>query len=292
MTWEETIISIRKQPEFADLVEKAYFDEDLVLNVERFRSSAEYVETKKIIREFTGSNTGLKILDIGSGNGISAVSFSLDGNEVTAVEPDPSDTVGSGAIRKLISHFKLSKFSVVDTYAEKLPFPDSVFDVVYVRQAMHHANDLRLFVREAARVLKKGGLLLTVRDHVVFDRKDKQLFLESHPLQKYYGGENAYSVQEYTGAIQASGLKVQRILGHFDSIINYFPMLEMDVKSLKTNRNTLIENSLKSKLPSFLANIPFVKKGYAQYVEYKLGPVLNERLIPGRMYSFIAVKPA
>ena len=33
MTWEETIISIRKEEGFKDLVEKAYFDEDLELNV-------------------------------------------------------------------------------------------------------------------------------------------------------------------------------------------------------------------------------------------------------------------
>ena len=34
-----------------------------------------------------------------------------------------------------------------------------------------------------------------------------------------------------------------------------------------------------------------VKKYYSQYAEYKLWTVLNEKTIPGRMYSFIAIKP-
>lgn len=37
MNWEETIIKIREDPAFGDLVRDAYFDEDLIANVERFR---------------------------------------------------------------------------------------------------------------------------------------------------------------------------------------------------------------------------------------------------------------
>lgn len=291
MTWEETIISIRKQPEFSDLVEKAYFDENLVLNVERFKSSREYAETKKIITEFYSSTSRIKILDIGSGNGISTISFALDGYEVTTVEPDKSDTVGSGAIRKLIEHYKLSNVLVADTFGEKLPFESNTFDVVYIRQAMHHANDLNKFVSEAARVLKRGGLLLTIRDHVVYNAKDKQWFLDNHSLQKYYGGENAFSFNEYKYAMESAGLKIKNVLKHFDSIINYFPMEGTDIDRLKKEREKLIEDSLKRKLPPFLSGNFWVKSFYSQYVETKLGPVLNEEKIPGRMYSFIAVKP-
>lgn len=291
MTWEETIIQIRKQPEFAEMVEKAYFDANLVLNVERFRASKEYAETKKIIAEFYPSSSRIKILDIGSGNGISAISFALDENHVSAVEPDRSETVGSGAIRKLAEHYQLPGFTVHDIYAEKLPFESNEFDLVYIRQAMHHAHDLKKFVSEAARVLKKGGLLLTIRDHVVYDAKDKQWFLDTHPLQKYYGGENAFSYNEYKYAMEAAGLKIKRVLKHFDSVINYFPIEKSVVQRMEANRETLIRESLSRKLPSFLLKNSLIKKYYSSYVESKLGPALNEATIPGRMYSFIAIKP-
>jgi ubiquinone/menaquinone biosynthesis C-methylase UbiE len=290
MTWEETIIQIRKQPEFSELVAKAYFDEDLVLNVERFKASREYAETKSIIAGFYPDTAGLKILDIGSGNGISAISFALDGNCVTVAEPDTSDTVGSGAIRKLIKHHRLSNVRVADSFGERMPFESAEFDMVYIRQAMHHANDLNKFVSEAARVLKPGGLFLTVRDHVVFDKKDKQWFLDSHPLQKYYEGENAFTEQEYRDAMEAAGLKIKKTLRCFDSAINYFPMNENDLHRLKKNRENLIAGSLAKKLPLFLSNNHSIKKYYSKYVESKLGPVLDEKTIPGRMYSFIALK--
>ena len=289
MTWEATIIQIRKQPEFSELVEKAYFDENLVLNVERFKSSEEYVETKKIISDFSLFPTK-KILDIGSGNGISAVSFALEGNDVTAVEPDKSETVGSEAIKKLKEHYRLSNLSVIDSFGENLPFENCSFDLIYIRQAMHHANDLKKFISEAARVLKPGGLFLTVRDHVIYDEKDKKLFLETHPLQKFYGGENAFTFQQYKSAITKAGLKIVSVLRHFDSIINLFPNTLSDFDDLIKKREHLVKSSLKNKLPYFIARNSVVERIYSAYVDFKIGKPLNEKNIPGRLISFIAVK--
>ena len=290
MTWEEIIIKIRTQPEYKELVEKSYVDENLILNIERFKSSEEYSETKKIITKFFGHEEKKKILDIGSGNGISAVSFALDGNAVTAVEPDKSVTVGNVAIQKLISHFSLSNLYVIDSFGEKLPLDDNSFDLVYIRQAMHHANDLKKFICEASRVLKKGGLLLTIRDHVIYDENDKKWFLDSHPLHKFYKGENAFTFDAYKSAIQSAGLEIKKVLKHFDSVINYYPMNEKDLEKLIANRKKMIDESLGRNLPSFIAKNSIVKKLYSAYIENKLGPPLNEKIIPGRMYSFIAVK--
>ena len=89
MTWEETIKFIRTKEEFKDLVKLAYLDEDLIQNVELYKAGDEYKEICKIIKTHV-SNEG-KILDIGCGNGISSVSFAIDGFQVTAVEPDSSE---------------------------------------------------------------------------------------------------------------------------------------------------------------------------------------------------------
>ena len=291
MTWEEIIIQIRKQPEFSELVEKAYLDADLVLNINRFKSSDEYSETKKIISSHFASFPAKKILDIGSGNGISAVSFALDGYEVTAVEPDKSETVGSGAIRWLKERHHLSNLSVLDSFGEELPFQDNWFDMVYIRQAMHHARDLKKFISEAARVLKKGGLFLTIRDHVVYNEKDKQWFLENHVLQKFYGGENAFTLKEYKSAMKSAGIEIKKVLKYFDSPINYFPEKKETVTAKTKSRDEWMRASLRKKLPSFLSSRKLIAGLYSRYINYKLGEAVNENEIPGRMYSFIAVKP-
>ena len=117
MTWEETIQFIRTHPAFAELVEKAYFDENLSLNLERFKGSEEYKETIRLINHFSpGAKT---LLDIGSGNGISAAAFAMDGYLVTASEPDKSETVGAGAIRKLKNKYALSNLEIFEDFAEE-----------------------------------------------------------------------------------------------------------------------------------------------------------------------------
>ena len=130
-----------------------------------------------------------------------------------------------------------------------------------------------------SRVLKKGGLFFTVRDHVIYNEKDKAWFLENHPLQKYYGGENAFTSNEYKSAIQSAGLILQKELKFFDSVINYFP----DSAENMQNRRKKIESELKKNLIFKI----FSKKRRLQADKILLE---SEKSIPGRMYSYIAIK--
>src|SRR5690606_16827324 len=134
------------------------------------------------------------------------------------------------------------------TYAEELEFDSETFDVVYVRQAMHHAHDLGKFISEAFRVLKKGGILFTIRDHVVFDEEDKKIFLQTHPLHKFYGGENAYTSEEYKGAMKAAGFTVLQEIKYYDSVINFWPITEQHVKELPLIMEKKLKEELKRKL--------------------------------------------
>lgn len=289
MTWEETIKFIRTQSEYKWLVEKAYFEEDLPLNVERFKNSDEFIETIALLSKYKRFVPGLKLLDIGSGNGISAVSFALNGINVDAVEPDLSETIGTGAIKELKQHYKLNNLNVYEGFAEELAFQDNVFDVVYARQCMHHAHDLKKFLSECARVLKKGGILLTVRDHVVFNKADKKWFLENHPLQKFYGGENAFSAREYKAAMIDAGLEIKEELKYYDSVINYFPLSSMDKENAEKKSMEFASEVVKRKLGA-LAEINLFRSIVLKYVERKLGKVNDENKIPGRMYTFLAIK--
>lgn len=289
MTWEQIIIQIRTEPKYAPLVDLAYFEADLPLNIERFRSREEYRETLNIIRK--NAPDARRILDVGAGNGVASVAFALDGYEVTALEPDPSLTIGVGAIKSLKEHYKLSNLKIEESYGESMPFPDASFDVVYVRQAMHHAADLPRFVKECARVLKPGGLLLTVRDHVIYNEKDKDWFLRSHPLHSFYGGENAFTFDQYSDAIKNAGISISTVLRHYDSVINYFPEDPNQISTRAKEREDLITTNLGKKLP-LIGKLQPVKSWYRNRLLQSLGPANDERKIPGRLITFIGRKTA
>lgn len=284
MTWEETIQFIRKEPDYEELVKNAYFDENLELNVSRFKASLEFKETLTLIKRYAPDAKTL--LDIGCGNGISVINFAQQGYQVTAVEPDPSKTVGAGAIQILKDKLNLTNVDIHVDFAENINFQDNTFDIVYVRQAMHHANDLNKFIKECVRVLKPNGLLLTIRDHVVFNEKDKAWFLKSHPLHKFYGGENAFSPKAYRDAIQSADASIIKELKYYDNVINYFPQTLADIQTLKNERLKKQKGKLKNKL-GVISKLPFVWDMYQKLSGYN---PLNEALVPGRMYSYIAIK--
>ena len=276
--WEETIQFIRTQDKYKNLVKTAYFEEDLVLNIERYQSSPEFIETLQILK--SQAPNAKNILDIGCGNGITSICFALNGYQVTAVEPDPSATIGAGAIRALKEHYKLENIEIYECYAEDIPYEEESFDVVYFRQAMHHAYDLNKFVAQSARVLKKGGLLFTSRDHVLFDESEKEAFLAGHPLQEFYGGENAFTEKQYVAAMNNAGLQVEQVIKTFDNVINC--SIE---KGLKLNK----QKKIKSIYLSFKPIVGFL---LPQKIKTKMDALLNEELTPaGRMYSFLARKP-
>lgn len=287
MTWEETIRFIRTQPEYKYLVEKAYFEEDLALNVERFRSSEEFIETLRLLKLYQPN--AKNILDIGSGNGISAVALALSGYDVITIEPNGSATIGAGAIRALQKHYNLNNLQVHEAYAEELQLPSESFDIVYTRQCMHHAYDLEKFVAEASRVTKKKGLFITIRDHVIFNQKDKDWFLENHPLQKFYGGENAFTPLQYKNAMSNAGLELRKEIKYFDNVINYFPITSEEVFKLFSSRKELAVQHLNKKL-GFLSKLKILQKIYFKKIGLSKENIYDETKIPGRMYSYIALK--
>lgn len=287
MTWEETIKFIRTKPEFNNLVEKAYFEEDLPLNVERFKESEEFKETLKLLKIYQPN--AKNVLDIGSGNGISAIALALEGYNVTTIEPDSSDTIGAGAIRKLKTHYNLTNLEVFEAYAEELQLLSESFDIVYTRQCMHHANDLNKFVAEASRVLKKGGLFISIRDHIIFNESDKEWFLKCHPLQKFYGGENAFTPTEYKNAMKGAGLTMQKELKYFDSVINYFPSTQFEVENMFELKKEQAVTHLHKKI-GLLSKMAFIKMLYFKKINLNKESVFDEYKIPGRMYSYITLK--
>jgi len=269
MNWEQTILEVRANPAYSDLVKEAYLGGDLKDNVERFYSSQEFRETKRELKQLLGDLKGLYLLDIGAGNGISTIAFAKLGINVVALEPDPSSIIGAEAIRKNARiHGLEEKVKVEEAWGESLPFEDGAFDIVYGRQVLHHAHELNSFVKEASRVVKKGGVVMTTRDHVIKDDSDKEKFLERHPLHKFYGGENAFTIEQYSNAYVKADLTIKRSLNAKSTAINYDPWSK---KKLATK-------------VGILAKLPIV----SDILMFLIKNRLNN--LPGRLHTFIAVK--
>lgn len=265
LTWEGAVQWLRNQPDQQDLVRAAFYDDPLLGSALRYADSSEWQAIRRALPPPPGD-----VLDIGSGRGIAAFAFARDGWRVIALEPDPSELVGAGAIRTLAIDGKVP-IEVIETWGEELPFENNSFDVVHCRQVLHHAHNLGDFCKQAARVLRPGGTLIATREHVISHQKDLPRFLDGHPLHKFYGGENAYRLNEYKNALRKSGLNIQNIYNPYSSDINLFPRTKFDIKKMISKK--------------FLWPWPRLVPDLALSV---VGATLNS---PGRLYSFICRKP-
>jgi SAM-dependent methyltransferase len=271
---DEAIHFLRADPASRDLVRDAYLGRDVVDSAKRFLASAEFTAVRALLGDRLD---GATVLDVGAGTGIASAAFLASGaSRAIALEPDASDEVGRGAIGRLGSRPGLE---IVDGWGERIDLPDSTADIVYCRQALHHARDLPLMLRECARVLRPGGAFIACREHVVDDARQLEQFLAAHPIHRLAGGEHAYALDDYVDAIRAAGLTMQRQLGPWDSIINAFPMARTD-QELADLPTTLLGQRL-GQLGRLLASAP----GGAWLARRWL-----ERPRPGRLYSFLASK--
>jgi SAM-dependent methyltransferase len=183
--WEGAVAWLLAQPDRATLVRDCYYDRPATAAAARYEASDEWAAVQALLPQPAGM-----ALDLGAGHGITSYALARAGWRVTAVEPDPSPLVGAAAITAL-AHAAALPIEVVRSEGERLPFADRTFGLVFARQVLHHARDLGDLCREARRVLRPGGTLVAIREHVISRAADLPRFLEQHPLHRLYGGEHA-----------------------------------------------------------------------------------------------------
>lgn len=114
-----------------------------------------------------------EILDIACGAGHTGLFFARLGHRVTLadISADMLDRVREAARELQV------EVATREHAAERLPDADGSFDLVTCRVAAHHFSSPQDFVRETARVLRRGGFFLLIDGSVPDDEPEAELWI-------------------------------------------------------------------------------------------------------------------
>ena len=125
---------------------KSYF-ENLV------RGRFEYGPWMPDALDYGGGTRGLRVLDVGCGQGIDVYRYALAGADATGIDLTPRHVE---LARAHLAAMELGA-EILQGDAEQLPFADDSFDRVSSNGVLHHTPDISAALREILRVLAPRG---------------------------------------------------------------------------------------------------------------------------------------
>ncbi len=120
--------------------------------VERSSTKKYFVE---VVRPYVKSTD--RVLDFGCGPGSFLASMAPLCREVVGVDISKNFV---SMTQQMIKHFKLTNAQAVHIVPDQLPFADGSFDCVMMVDVIHHLEGIEKSLKEALRVVKKGGRIL------------------------------------------------------------------------------------------------------------------------------------
>ena len=149
-----------------------------------------------------GASRSTRVLDVGSRIGKQMLELrDRFGCRVVGVEPAPAN------LRRMKRTYPNETLDVVRAIGEALPFPDGVFDLIWVRDVLVHFEFLDPALAEFHRVLKPGGAVLVF---AVFATP----LLEPREAERLFAGTavvaSSADSQNFERAAVGAGLTVER----------------------------------------------------------------------------------
>lgn len=209
------------------------------------------------ILEALGPPAGRSLLDIGGGTGNFAASLARAGFQLYYC--DFSSAMARRAAAKLPSARLLA---VAD--AQRLPFREQVFDCGVSVNVLGHLPDWRLALRDAARVLRDGPLVLklstleTMQSNWVLEYIPD--YLEHQPRHLYQSEETIASALRESGFVQIEVARIHysdAVDGSFQAL-KRFPEAFLDAQHI---RNTAVFKRLPE--PTVLRALGEIRRDHA-----------------------------
>jgi SAM-dependent methyltransferase len=189
-------------------MDKALIQQQFGANAAAYVTSATHAKGASLPRllELAQPAAHWRALDVATGAGHTAFALAPHVAEIIATDitPEMLATTAAGAAERGLANLRAEPAD-----AENLPYPDASFDLVTCRIAAHHFGGVAPFLREAARVLRPGGVLGVV-DNVV-PPGTAGAYVNAFEKLRDPSHWRCLTLEEWADAFAAAGLAVTAI---------------------------------------------------------------------------------
>lgn len=158
------------------------------------------------VLEWLAAQPGERILDLGCGNGILTQRIADTGALVTGIDASP----------EMVAAARARGLKADQGPAEKLPYPDHIFEAVFSNAALHWVKGQDDMLSEVRRVLRPGGRFAAEMGghaNIAAIRVAFAAVLARHGFARRGERDNYYPTQEaYAARLERHGFSVKRIL--------------------------------------------------------------------------------
>lgn len=174
---------------------------------DRYVASAVHAaeEELRLLLEVANPSPGWRTADIATGGGHTARAFAPHVGRMLVTD---FSLPMLEAARHSLSTAGVTNAEYLLHDAERLPYAANSLDLITCRVAAHHFPDCFRFVRECARTLKPGGVVL-IQDHVLPEDARSAAYLEAFERLRDPSHHRAFSESEWRGHLLDAGLTVE-----------------------------------------------------------------------------------
>jgi ubiquinone/menaquinone biosynthesis C-methylase UbiE len=157
---------------------------------------------REMRRELLAQARG-RVLELGAGTGLNLELYPEAVEDLTLTEPDPHMTK---QLRERLASSE-RKAELIETGAERLPFPDDSFDTAVVTLVLCTVSDPAASLAEIKRVLKPGGQLLYL-EHVRSRHPDLAKWQDRLESPWRFLADGCHCNRDTVSAISAAGFEL------------------------------------------------------------------------------------